>query len=168
MIYRQPVLATYMPGSSGRTLPQHQVRDCTLWLITPFQRRSVVQSKVTVGEQQWVKEHSHGIGWSALQPFAQVLQILKRQRATDTVRQCSHCKQPTVYVRACVLPAPTVTGEAAPPVCCAAVGWGAMPQVTGRGCNLTTGMTDRSPMGHYLRNRGRGRQVRFSGTARLL
>lgn len=52
----------------------------------------------------------------------------------------------------CVLPAPAATGEAALPACCAAGGWGAMPQVTGRGCNLTTDMTNRSLTGRYLRN----------------
>ncbi len=54
-----------------------------------------------------------------------------------------------------VLPAPAATGEAALPACCAAKGWGVMPQATGRGCNLTTGMTDRFLKGHYLRNRDR-------------
>lgn len=52
----------------------------------------------------------------------------------------------------CVLPAPAATGEAALPACCAAGGWGAMPQVTGRGCNLTTDMTNRSLTGRYLRD----------------
>lgn len=33
-----------------------------------------------------------------------------------------------------------------------------MPQVTGRGCNLTTGTTDRSLMGRYLTNRKREKE----------
>lgn len=68
-----------MPGSSRRTLPQHQVRDGTLRLISPCQRRGVIQSEVAVGEQQRIKEYRHGIGRSTLQPLAQILQILHRE-----------------------------------------------------------------------------------------
>lgn len=67
-----------MPGSSRRTLPEHQVRDGTFRLVSPFQWRRVVQSEVTVRQQQRIKEHGHGIGRSPLQTLAQVLQILKR------------------------------------------------------------------------------------------
>lgn len=71
--------ATYMPRSSRWTLPQHHVRDGTFRLVAPFQRRCVVQSKVTVREQQRIKEHRHGIGRPPLQPLAQVLQILQQE-----------------------------------------------------------------------------------------
>lgn len=77
-----------MPGSSRRTLPQHQVRDGALRLVSPLQRRRVVQSEVTVGEQQRIKEHGHGIGRPALQPLAQILQILEREREAE--RRCQN------------------------------------------------------------------------------
>lgn len=60
-------------------------------------------------------------------------------------------KQPTVHACVFILPALAATGGAARPACCAAGGWGATPQVTGRGCNLTTGTTGRSQTGRYLR-----------------
>lgn len=62
-------------------------------------------------------------------------------------------------VHLCVLPAPAATGKAALPACSAAGGWGVMPRVKGRGYNLTTGTTDKSPMDHYLRNREKQKEA---------
>ena len=81
------IVCAYMPGSSRWTLPQHQVRDGALRLVPPLQRRRVVQSEVTVGEQQRIKEHGHGIGRSALQPLAQILQILETEREAERRHQ---------------------------------------------------------------------------------
>lgn len=74
-----PSLATYVPGSSGRTFAQHQVRDGVLGLVAPLQRRDTVQSKVAVGQQQRVEEHSHRVGRASLQTLAQILQVLDRR-----------------------------------------------------------------------------------------
>lgn len=74
-----------MPGSSRWTLPQHQVRDGPLRLISPLQRGRVVQTEVTVGQQQRIKEHSHRIGRPALQPLTQILQVLEREMGQKTL-----------------------------------------------------------------------------------
>lgn len=76
---------TYMPGSSRWSLPQHQVGNGTLWLVSPFQRRGVVESEVTVWQQQWIKEHRYGVGRPPFQPLAQVLQVLQREHLWGSV-----------------------------------------------------------------------------------
>lgn len=76
---------TYMPGSSRWTLPQHQVGNSTLWLVSPFQRRGVVESEVAVWQQQWIKEHCYGAGRPPFQPLAQVLQVLQREHLWGSV-----------------------------------------------------------------------------------
>lgn len=143
------VSAPYMPGSSRRTLSQDQVRNGPLWLVSPLQGGSVVQSEVAVRQQQRIKEHRHGIGWSPFQPFTEILQVLQRGLGQIYPQQT----RAFLLLGPSRLPAPAATGEAAPTACCAAGGSGAVPRVTGRGCNPTAGRTGRCPTGRYLGDR---------------